>query len=90
MNKSRHVAFGAALRPLSFYTSGELVARVASAAGDETFGPYAKRRGLFETAFRGYLEPIEQYWQPYLNGNVVLSTAIANVVAAISAQEAVD
>ena len=68
---------------LSFYTSGELVARVARSAGDPGFEPYAKRQGLFGTAFRGYLEPIERHWEPYLDGEADLSAAMAALVAAI-------
>ena len=69
---------------LSFYTAGEVVARVARAAGDESFEPYAKRTGMFDRPYRGYLEPIEQHWQPYLDGAVDLPTALSNVVAVIS------
>lgn len=72
---------------LSFYTSGEAVARVARTAGHEDFEPYAKQQGLFETAFRGYLEPIEHYWQPYLDGKVDLATAMSNMISNIYAEE---
>lgn len=68
---------------LSFYTSGEVVARIARAEGDSGFVPYAKRQGLFETAFRGYLDPIERYWRPYLEGRVELEDAMADLVADI-------
>jgi hypothetical protein len=71
---------------LSFYTSGEVVARVARANGDPGFEPYAKRRGLFGTAFRGYLEPIERHWRPYMNGDAELEAALSDLVAAISAE----
>ena len=63
------------------------MARVARAAGHEGVEPYAKQQGLFETAYRGYLEPIEQYWQPYLDGKVDLATTMSNLIAAIYAED---
>jgi hypothetical protein len=69
---------------LSFYTSGEAVAQVAWAHGNPGFEPYAKRTGMFDRVYGGYLEPIEQYWQPYLNGEVDLKAALVGLIGAIT------
>ena len=42
---------------------------------------------MFERPYRGYLAPIAQYWQPYLDGDVDMPTALSNVVAAITAED---
>ncbi len=72
---------------LSFYSSEEVVTQITRSAGDEDFEPYAKRKGLFRTAFRGYLDPIERHWQPYLDGESDISTAMLDLVAEISSTE---
>ena len=68
---------------LSFYTSGEEVARIAGPDESTGFVPYAKRTGMFEGPYRGYLEPIERYWGPYLQGKVELPEAVRNLVETI-------
>ncbi len=72
---------------LSFYTSGEEATKVAQSSGHPEFLPYAKRTGMFDGPYRGYLAPIEQHWQPYLDGDVDLSTAVSNLVATIVAED---
>ena len=67
---------------LSFYTSGVVVTRAARAAGEPGFEPYAKRTDMWAWAYPDYLEPIERHWQPYLDGEADLASALADLVRA--------
>lgn len=66
---------------VSFHTSGTAVQEIAAAEG-VTYVPYWLRIGLF----RLYQEPIQEHWQPYLQGEKDLKTAALDLVRA-TAQE---
>ncbi|MDX1530741.1 MAG: hypothetical protein R3362_04375 [Rhodothermales bacterium] len=94
VSEAFHAAADAQQRPMpsglwhavSFYTSGEAVREAAAEAG-LTYEPYALRVGLFERAFEGYLDPLRQHWQPYLDGAVSLEEAALGVIGAIPSSE---
>lgn len=68
---------------ISFYTSGKAVAGALQDAEMGGFTPYAWRNAMFDGPYRGYLDPLERFWQPYLDGEVELAEAMANLVGAI-------
>jgi hypothetical protein len=45
--------------------------------------PYAVREGLYKRGWENYLRVLTQYWQPYLDGRVEFSDAIAHMVSAL-------
>lgn len=79
-------ADGAPLPPdfwhaLLFYTTGSAVkARLAESGIAHEQYLYAE--GLFERSWPGYREPLERFWQPYLDGRVSRPAALAQLVAA--------
>jgi hypothetical protein len=76
---------------LLFYTTGEVIRPLASNAGDSSpsssssagYVPYAVRQGLYKRGWENYLRVLTQYWQPYLDGRVEFSDAIAHMVSAL-------
>ena len=76
---------------LLFYTTGELIRPLALDPGSPTPGssassgyvPYAVREGLYRRGWENYLRILTQYWQPYLDGRVDFSDAIAHMVSAL-------
>ena len=69
-----------------FYTSGNVVQALLAAEGYGAYNPYVYERGLFVRAWPEYRAPLEQYWQPYLDGAVDLQTASRDVIDAIYSQ----
>jgi hypothetical protein len=57
----------------------------APAAAPPTSGyvPYAVREGLYKRGWENYLRILTQYWQPYLDGRVDFSDAVAHMVSAL-------
>jgi hypothetical protein len=57
----------------------------ASASPGTSYGyvPYAVREGLYKRGWENYLRVLTQYWQPYLDGRVEFSDAIAHMVSAL-------
>jgi hypothetical protein len=53
---------------------------VASSSG---YVPYAVREGLYRRGWENYLRVLTQYWQPYLDGRVDFSDAVAHMVSAL-------
>jgi hypothetical protein len=45
--------------------------------------PYAVREGLYKRGWENYLRVLTQYWQPYLDGRVDFSDAVAHMVSAL-------
>ena len=78
---------------LLFYTTGEVIRPLASenseasSSGSSTpaagYVPYAVREGLYKRGWENYLRVLTQYWQPYLDGRVDFSDAIAHMVSAL-------
>ena len=74
---------------LLFYTTGEVIRPVASTTGDAIpssssgYVPYAVREGLYKRGWENYLRVLTQYWQPYLDGRVDFSDAVAHMVSAL-------
>jgi hypothetical protein len=75
---------------LLFYTTGEVIRPVAldaassaPGAGSSGYVPYAVREGLYKRGWENYLRILTEYWQPYLDGRVDFSDAIAHMVSAL-------
>jgi len=54
--------------------------RSTSAAG---YTPYALREGLYERGWKNYLDVLQRFWQPYLDGRATFSDAIARMVSSL-------
>jgi hypothetical protein len=62
-----------------FYSAGEITRRHVG----RDYVPYAKKNGLYERGGWEIFPPVlERDWQPYLEGTLSASTAVARVVAA--------
>jgi len=72
---------------LLFYTTGEVIRPVAAPSPDSVsssgYVPYAVREGLYKRGWENYLRVLTQYWQPYLDGRVEFSDAVAHMVSAL-------
>ncbi len=66
-----------------FYTTGEMVKRRLAEEGIRDYQPYAYRQGLYTRSWPQLIRPLEQYWQPYLEGKVTFDHALRDVVAAL-------
>ncbi len=61
-------------------TSSRDNSRSTSAAG---YTPYALREGLYERGWKNYLDVLQRFWQPYLDGRATFSDAIARMVSSL-------
>jgi hypothetical protein len=73
---------------LLFYTTGEVIrpldlSPAAAASPSSGYVPYAVREGLYKRGWENYLRILTQYWQPYLDGRVEFSDAVAHMVSAL-------
>lgn len=80
---------------LVFYTTGEVIRTVltspASASrGDKGSGAivsdysaYAVREGLYQRGWKSYLELLQRFWQPYLDGKATFDDSIARMVSSL-------
>jgi len=72
---------------LLLYTAGERIGRTASSARERNpatkSAPAENVKRLDDRGWGDYELPLEQYWQPYLNGQVDQDTAIARLINAI-------
>jgi len=79
---------------LVFYTTGEVIRTVltsASAKGGDrgdgvpanSYNTYAFREGLYERGWKSYLELLQRFWQPYLDGKATFDDAIARMVSSM-------
>jgi hypothetical protein len=66
---------------LLFYTTGELVKRELHKEKDASYQPYAYRFGVYDRGWQPLRAALERDWQPYLDGNVSYSSALAKLVA---------
>ena len=79
---------------LVFYTTGEVIRTVltspsASRREKGNDGPssgyntYAFREGLYQRGWKNYLELLQRFWQPYLDGKATFDDAIARMVSSL-------
>jgi hypothetical protein len=77
---------------LVFYTTGEVIRPIlaTSLPSDGSikglppgYTPYALREGLYQRGWNEYLQLLQRFWLPYLNGGVSFEDAIAHVVSAL-------
>lgn len=79
---------------LIFYTTGEVIRPVlasseATPAGQDSrvpgagYTPYAIREGLYQRGWNSYLDVLQRFWQPYLEGRATFSDAIARMVSSL-------
>ena len=61
-------------------TSSRENSRGSSAVG---YTPYALREGLYERGWKNYLDVLQRFWQPYLEGRATFSDAIARMVSSL-------
>jgi hypothetical protein len=64
-----------------FYTTGELVKRELHKEKDASYQPYAYRSGVYDRGWQTLRAGLERDWQPYLDGKVDFSHALAKLVA---------
>ena len=48
-----------------------------------SYTPYALREGLYERGWKNYLDVLQRFWQPYLDGRATFSDAIARMVSSL-------
>src|SRR5690348_3746419 len=79
---------------LVFYTTGEVIRTVLTSSsaghGDKSNGTpgngyntYAFREGLYQRGWKNYLELLQRFWQPYLDGKASFDDAIARMVSSL-------
>jgi hypothetical protein len=71
---------GAKADPSSTSSTAEANSRYSQ---DSEYTPYAKREGLYQRGWEGYLSLLTRYWQPYLQGRTTFDDAIAHMVSAL-------
>jgi hypothetical protein len=71
---------GAKADPSSTNSTAEANSRYSQ---DSEYTPYAKREGLYQRGWEGYLSLLTRYWQPYLQGRTTFDDAIAHMVSAL-------
>lgn len=67
-----------------FYTSGELTRRVLRERGVADYMPYAYKKGMYDRAFTGLRQPLETFWQSYLDGRMARDASVQAIVEATS------
>ena len=72
---------------LIFYTTGEVIKPIVNAENASADGgqymPYAFRERLYQRGWDEYLQLLEHFWQPYLDGKTTFDDAIAHIVSAL-------
>jgi hypothetical protein len=79
---------------LVFYTTGEVIRTVLTSSsagrGDKSKGAqgnghdtYAFRAGLYPRGWKNYLDLLQRFWQPYLDGKASFDDAIARMVSSL-------
>jgi hypothetical protein len=79
---------------LIFYTTGEVIRPILASSdvapvsrGSSIPGggytPYAVREGLYARGWKEYLDVLQRFWQPYLDGHATFSDAIARMVSSL-------
>jgi hypothetical protein len=69
--------------PLSSSGSENSSGSSSAASPSSGYVPYAVREGLYKRGWENYLRILTQYWQPYLDGRVDFSDAVAHMVSAL-------
>jgi hypothetical protein len=67
---------------LLFYTTGGAVKKGLAEQGIP-YEQYLYTEGLLERAWLGYREPLERFWQPYVDGRVPMVDAVKQIVDAL-------
>jgi hypothetical protein len=62
--------------------------RTSSGAGSRgnsaaSYTPYALREGLYQRGWKNYLDVLQRFWQPYLDGRATFSDAVARMVSSL-------
>ena len=68
---------------LLFYTTGRVTQQRLAETGTP-YEPYMYAQRLFDRAWPRLRLPVEQHWQPYLNGKTSLLDALRAIVAALA------
>jgi len=79
---------------LVFYTTGEVIRTVLASssvsradkrkgAPGNGYDTYAFREGLYQRGWKNYLELLQRFWQPYLDGKASFDDAIARMVSSL-------
>jgi len=82
---------------LVFYTTGEVIRTVLTSSsatpqdkggsvsgnGGAGYSAYAVREGLYQRGWKNYLELLQRFWQPYLDGKASFDDAIARMVSSL-------
>ncbi len=79
---------------LVFYTTGEVIRTVLASSsatqGDkggsvpgDGYSAYAVREGLYQRGWKNYLDLLQRFWQPYLDGKASFDDAIARMVSSL-------
>jgi hypothetical protein len=79
---------------LVFYTTGEVIRTVLASSsatqGDKGgsvagngYSAYAVREGLYQRGWKNYLDLLQRFWQPYLDGKASFDDAIARMVSSL-------
>jgi hypothetical protein len=78
---------------LIFYTTGEVIRPIeaseatpagqGSQASGRGYTPYAVREGLYERGWKDYLDVLQRFWQPYIDGRATFSDAVARMVSSL-------
>lgn len=66
---------------LLFYTTGEVVRRMLTDTGHDSYRPYAEQNHLYERDWQTYQKALDRDWQPYLEQHSDFSTAIKRLVS---------
>ena len=77
---------------LIFYTTGEVIRPILASnekpgqdgnASRSGYTPYAVREGLYARGWNSYLDVLQRFWLPYLEGRATFSDAIARMVSSL-------
>ena len=83
---------------LVFYTTGEVIRTVLTSSSTSSspsrgekgsdgassgYNTYAFREGLYQRGWKSYLELLQRFWQPYLDGKATFDDAIARMVSSL-------
>lgn len=74
---------GTVWHPILFYTTGKVVQALLSERGVTDYELYVYREGLFDRAWPELRQPLEQHWQPYLDGRVELEESTRRLLEAV-------
>jgi hypothetical protein len=70
-----------------FFTTGRVVQARLLESGVTGYGPYVYAQGLFDRVWPQFRVPLEQHWQPYLDGQIALPEAATRLVSDLASAE---